>query len=333
MEFSTRKVQKVRSSFLISLPKPWSLSSGLKAGDEVTVIAQRDGSLSLYPKKMRSKITREIVINVDPKWKGNVLSRNVISAYLNGYDVIRLSFPESSAAAQNELSGVLRNLTGLSILEKDLSQIVLKCILDPFEIPIEQSLRRASTIAFGMHEDAISSLKEGDVNLAKKVIRTDIEVDRLYFLLARQLRLVALNMDLAGKLKLTILDSIDYSHVMRRLEHIADHACKIAINSILMHRSDISDSLIEILVGMGKKSLEIHECASKALFSKNIVLANKAVEGKPEIELMKQIIEESIVAYPSNIVLYTALIVDSFDRIADYCTDIAEVAIERYVYR
>jgi phosphate uptake regulator len=325
---STRKIQKIRSSFLISLPKSWIVSSGLKQGDEITINPTDDGSLLLHPITKKKK-SMEILIELDPQWNSEIIRRNIIAAYLNGYDIIRINYPPI-LSIDEDLKWLLERLEGITVTEESKNQIELKNIVNSSDFPLEQTLRRTSLITLKMHEDSIRALEKKDRNLAQEIINRDVTIDKQYMLLSRQLRILG-----STRLGSSGLDAIDFFNALRRIEHIADHTCRISRSIIDMNLADqhpIGNSE-KLLLEIGKLSYEIHEDASKSLFTKDMMLANKAIEAKVKIDKLKQSFDNELVKERQDLVLGYSSIVYRFERIADYSTDIAEAALKQYSAR
>lgn len=323
-DVSTRKIQKIRSSFLISLPKPWVLSSGLKQGDEITINPTDDGSLLLHPITKRKK-SMETVIKIEPQWNSAIIRRNIIAAYLNGYDVIRIHYPRV-LSINEDLKWLLERLEGITITEESKNQVELRNIVDSSDFPLEQTLRRTSLITLKMHEDSIRALQKKDRNLAQEVINRDVTINKQYMLLSRQLRILG-----STRLGLSGLDAIDFFNALRRIEHIADHACRISRSIINMDLIDHPVGNAEkLLLDIGNLSYEIHDDACKSLFSKDMMLANKAIEARAQIVRLRQSFEKELIKETPELVLKYSSIAYRFERIADHSTDIAEAAIKQY---
>ena len=165
--------------------------------------------------------------------------------------------------------------------------------------------------------------------MARSTIQRDSDVDRLYFLTLRQLRLACVNPDLAQRLQLEPLNCLDYESVIKRIEHIADHAERMAQHVLELAGVRVNNGIVKGLVEVNSNSLEIHAGAMEALFNGNMELANRVINlrgaiGRKRDGLGKHLVDESVVV---NIKVNAML--DSMERIADYGTDIAEVAINQ----
>jgi phosphate uptake regulator len=88
------EVEKVqltgRSTFIVSLPKKWVVSMGLRAGDQL-VIVQEGPSLVITPKGLARPRAGlgEAALRVSKNDASGKIARAIIAAYLNDQDPIR----------------------------------------------------------------------------------------------------------------------------------------------------------------------------------------------------------------------------------------------------
>src|ERR687886_133174 len=85
-----RRLQKIGSSILVSLPSQWVKSNNLKKGSIVALDINLDNSLSLFPSgnDIEDEI-KELTISYSPSAM-DILVNQVYGAYLLGYDLIRI---------------------------------------------------------------------------------------------------------------------------------------------------------------------------------------------------------------------------------------------------
>jgi phosphate uptake regulator len=175
----------------------------------------------------------------------------------------------------------------------------------------------------------MKSLQESDPELARSTIQRDSDVDRLYFLTLRQLRLACQNPDLAQRLELEPLNCLDYESVIKRIEHIADHAERMAGYVLDLADVKINNGIIEGLMDVNNDSLRIHTGAMEALFTGNMELANNVINLRAGIRKKRDGLGKHLVSESVAVNIKVNAMLDSMERIADYGTDIAEVAINQ----
>ncbi|MEM3897476.1 MAG: AbrB/MazE/SpoVT family DNA-binding domain-containing protein, partial [Nitrososphaerota archaeon] len=83
-----RKIQITGgSTYIVSLPKNWAESLGLKPGDYVQILMQPDMSLLLIPGGRRIDAPLEAFIDASSASSLGEVVREFISCYLAGYDI------------------------------------------------------------------------------------------------------------------------------------------------------------------------------------------------------------------------------------------------------
>ncbi|MDW8021747.1 MAG: phosphate uptake regulator PhoU [Nitrososphaerota archaeon] len=318
------------STYIVSLPKIWAESMGLKPGDYVRVIPQPDRSLLLVPGREWAEKQLEAVLKVSPESSPEEVTRELIACYLAGYNVIRIMFAGRVDEYKSYLKKIMRTkLIGLESVEESTDYMVLRCLLGYVEFPISDTLNRMYLMALSMCRDALRALKERERGLMRDVIQRDDEVDRLYLFCVRQLKAAAENAILMREVGLkSTRECLGYRLIIKSMERIADHAVGIA-EQISLIKLPNNSRIIDKILNMGELSLKIYENAVQSLLSSNIKQANNVitqVEGilKIENELVKNIFEGK---FDTETAIGLRLVIESLRRIAEYSADIAEIAI------
>ena len=139
------------------MPKSWINKNNLKRGDLISVTD--DGfELILSANQKEEKLdTREI--NIDAKDKDlELIKAEIVSSYLNGYDTINILFNTNSKESP-KIKDIIRNLSGLEIMEQTSTRIVAKNLININEISIGTIIRRMEIITRAMMEDTILCYK------------------------------------------------------------------------------------------------------------------------------------------------------------------------------
>lgn len=263
----SRKLQRTGGSTLIvSLPKKWLERMNLKRGSPVLITEQKDGTLLIDPKLNNEKQFKQTLINEKN------LERRLIGKYLLGYDVLKLNFNSNPKKHKATTKKIIQNLIGLEIMEETANSLVLHNLLGPEEVSILKSLRRMHTIVSVMHKDILSAIENNDKNLLRDVVQRDKEVNRLYFLVVRQIRTVIQNPRLQNKEGIKAVDCVDYRLVAKIIEQLGDYLEEIATNMLGSKNLSKFKALKEPLL----LTNEIHKKAFKALNSKDEELASEA---------------------------------------------------------
>ena len=218
-----RSVMRSGSSLVISLPRIWVKSVGLRSGDQVEV---RVAGNSLIVSPMVGEELQEIRL----EYKGDIraMINKIVAAYLLGYDSIDVIIPKQLRNdLEKELLSVKDRLMGLETVEEKEANITLRMTIDPLGLKPSEILRRMWRISNDMLNDALESLLNHDLKRSKLLEMREEDMDRLYFYMVRILRKSALNPVLRAALRLSSLELLDYRLAAYFLENIADKAYEL----------------------------------------------------------------------------------------------------------
>ncbi|MGY5876775.1 MAG: phosphate uptake regulator PhoU [Candidatus Thorarchaeota archaeon] len=215
---------KEGSSFLIIVPKDWVVRQKLSKGDSVFIAEREDGCLIVDPRLPKAGETRATTVQIESNLRWEITSK-----YLLGFDEIRIV---SKTAITNEerdtIKGIIKRFVALEVTDEDDNSIVVQCLVDPSTLPVQRAMRRMNLIATRMLNDALDGYFKGDSEIADDVILRDEEVDRLFFLIVRELRLAIQYPQMAEKMNITPVEALDFRLAVQYLERIADLAVDIA---------------------------------------------------------------------------------------------------------
>jgi phosphate uptake regulator len=329
----TRRIQFTgKSTYIVSLPKEWVVSMGLKAGSLVTITRQ-DGSLILTPKGVAKPATQptEATITISSGEDPETIVRAIISLYLVGYNSIIIKAREDriSIMQRNLIKELTRKkLVGTEIVSETSNEIRLQVLVSYPELSVENALRRMCIIATSMHKDAMQALKNMDRELAKEVIRLDDEVDRFSFYIIRQLKLAVQNVKIIRDIGLSSpRDCLGYRVIVKFVERIADHAARIAKNVLSLEEKP-SESVLQTLYEMSTFAQNLFENAIKALFKKDYALADQVIsKTKAIVALEEKALKEIQSKTKQTDISSIRMITESIRRIAEYASDIAEIVL------
>src|SRR6187200_553366 len=228
MDRYARRLQKIGSSILISLPSEWIKSNNLKKGNVVLIEINRDNSISLFPSDAGGEDIKEVTIPY-PRISMDSLVNQIYGAYLLGYNIIRIRAKSQISFDDREIiKHAMRKLVGLEIIDEDGFNIISQFLLDANALDAEKILRRMSSIIAGMHRDTLDGLRTKEPGIEKLIMSRDDEVDRQYFLLVRLIRSAMVDQKLASKLNLSNIDILDYRIAANHLESAGDYITDFA---------------------------------------------------------------------------------------------------------
>jgi phosphate uptake regulator len=328
----TRKVYKTGgSTYVISLPKKWVKSNKIKAGDSL-VVTRQTGSLFIEP-GMVEKGPWMVRIKTSEVPSREALERLIISYYLVGCDTIKIKLDKASVEFKESARRILEFLIGVEIVEDLGDSITLEILLDHQRMPAPQVLKRIHLISKSMLTDAINVMGNGNENLAKDVIAREREVDRLYFLLVRQLKSAVQYQQVAEKLKIgNQRDCLGYRIVVKSLERVADHIENI-IRSYLLLREVEKEPELRKFIELSKKIAEIYDSAALAIFKRERLAAENVFRGLKDVRKQYKQLSDHLFERKADAssTIHRKSILDSLGRIASYSSDIAEISLNMSV--
>ena len=214
----TRRLQRIGSSILVSLPKEWVVANKLDKSSQVEIETAQN-SLSITTQQSK-KPTKEVEIPY-PLSKEDSVVANITGAYLLGYDLIRIKGKSTISIKDREnIRASMRSLVGIEIIDEDAKTITTQILLDESSVNPQKILKRMNSIAQGMFIDVLDMLQNPD-QLASVVDR-DSEINRQYFLLVRLIRSAIVDKRLAATFNLVDMDILDYRLAANIIENAGD---------------------------------------------------------------------------------------------------------------
>lgn len=324
------------STYIISLPKSWIEELKIKVGENVTIIKNANQSLTLIPKEKNNQSEKSTaIIPSSQKDSGETIKRKVISAYLAGYKTIKIKtkgmrIPAEHSRSIREL--VRSTMIGTEIVESSSETIIIQILTRLPELSFETALKRMHLMAKNMVIEAIESIEEVDTTHADEVVNMDDEVDRFGLYMRRNLVLAVGNENILQDMGLQkASDCLGYRAIVSRIERIADHAGLIAKRTKFVE--DKIDSKIFVKIKkLSEKSLDVFEKSITAVQEHDFEKGEKVAEqvGKV-IEEEKQIMSKIKENEKNSTII--RFILEDLRRIAEYSSDIAEVAIDENIQK
>jgi len=325
-------VQKVSYSTLsVSLPRGWVKDVGLKKGDLIMFLREKDGSLKLMPRELATREAKaeEFVVNSDLCDEPGMLERIVVGNYILGRDVITIiSSSRLRSTHVEEVRRMVHRLFGLGIVEETPNRIVLQCSIDPAKFKIDMLIRRLSVIASTMQSEAVQALLDFDPKLAEDAIRREDEADMVYWLAMRLLLSAQRVRAIAEKTGLEDpLHILYYGLIIRYLELIADYAENIARTAINFEercKERLSKHVINRIDNLSELAHNIFLKAMDCFFTGDIKIAHSLLEIRKSIKKEYEILMKELPEIP-----HLRAVIWTLTRIADNGAGIAMMAINK----
>jgi phosphate uptake regulator len=184
-----------------------------------------------------------------------------------------------------------------------------------------------SIIASSMHKEALASLKNLDYSAAKSVIETDREVNRFGLYIVRLLKLAVSNPRVVKEIGLNSQrDCLGYRLIAKAVERTADHATKMAENTLAL-KEKVNADILEKISELSYLAISMFESAMNALFRRDFNLAESVIEKINQVHKL----EKEAVLCTQNVeteeVVNLRLLIESVRRTAEYASDISEVVL------
>ena len=314
-----RRLQRIGSSTLVSLPKEWVDSNKLIKNAEVQLETGQD-SITITANK-DSRPSKEIVISYPLPHEENIVA-DLTGAYLLGYDIIIIKGKTSIPIGDREkIRNSMRRLVGMEIVEEDSTTINMQFLLDATTLNPQKILRRISNIVLGMYNDTISSLIDEDKSNLRTIANRDDEVNRQYFLLVRLIRSTMIDKRLASAFNLENIDILDYRIAANLLEGAGDTVVELA-NSV--YSTSVSKSYLKKIYDITKNFELMEEKTINGFINNDRKLAIEAITLHKTFEEKIQSVKLSLENKKQIPIDYLDLVY-MFERVERSWADIADL--------
>jgi len=336
-EREDRQVRRIqlggRGSYVVSIPKYWVEQMGMKRGGSVEFIERGEGLLltpfaqsGLEDEKPRCEIL------ISPDATPDAITRRIISLYLIGHSAIEVNSKSGnlSASIRDTIRNVARHkLVGTELVNESSKNATLQVLLSFPQLLVPDAFRRMSSIMHSMQQDAVQALANSDRELANQVLKIDDEMDRFSLYIIRQLKWAVQHPRLLDRIGLTSpVECLGYRIVTKSVERSADHAARVAQNSLLIkHR--LNSTILKNINTLSQSASKMMETALQALFASDYQLAESVLTDREKISTLESKLVEHLLKekMPASELSALRLISESLRRIGEYATDIAEVVL------
>jgi phosphate uptake regulator len=320
------------STYLVSLPKRWVHSAGLKAGDTIFVETEVDGSVSVRRQPHEKPAVLRKVFDERGEDTRDHLLRKLIGAYISGFGLIEVRFhPPRGPFVRRVAREFCHLVIGPEVIEETRTALVIQDLSDTSELNSEKCLRRMHLIVRAMLEDAILALKTGGTSLAHDVSQRDQDVDRLYWMVAKQYHVVRPFIgDADGRGQVAEIQG--HCLVAKLLERIGDHAERIAGTLATLGPGKAIDAkLMRELEDASTSAVSILDKSFGALIARDVEAANDAIDRQSDHQKLIDQLTHHVATRKGEELLALGTVVDSLGRTVRYAADIAEQAINMAV--
>ena len=328
-----RKIQFTgKSSYIVSLPKGWIIEQGLKQGDQVNVSRQGSSVLEIKPINIsNNKNQEEAIITVSNDDDESAILRKLIALYFLHYQTIHIK-PKTdriNPAQRSSIRNAVKNvLMGAEITSDSTEGITIQILINLVGLSVDGAFKRMLHLAKSMQEDVLLAVKEGNVELAEQVIKSDDDVDRFGFYIIRQLTIAIENKHMLEEMGFSnTRDCLGYRVIVKNIERLADHAERIA-KDVIEFKKPVNGKTYDKLVEMSNYTLELIDNSCLAMFKQDTVEAEETIIRAGKVaKYEKKVLDTMKLSKNQEEVYRVRKIIENLRRIAEYGSDIGEIVL------
>jgi phosphate uptake regulator len=334
-EKERRKVQiSGKSSCMVALPKKWVTEMGLRQGSEIVITRPSLGSL-LITAEVESPVSaqRDATVEVGDSDSAESVFRKVVSLYVLGYSQISVigAGPLSSSRRDSIKELVRGHLIGTEGVADARERMTIHVFLGYSELSVDNALKKMLQVASLMHRDAAAALEKSDRDLAEGVRLREDEVGRFGLYVIRQLNM-SMSRGISKEDVKEPRDILGYVQVVKAVERIASHACRIA-GVVTSQERGLPRPVVSRLSSMSGTAAALVDEAMLSLFKRDNKGADDVVERcEEQVEAESEFLVSLGLQDPKTYHAISA-VVESQRRITEYARDIAEVVLDLTVER
>ena len=314
---------------MVTLPKEWAETVGIRKNASVGLQPQSDGSLVIYPENSGTVQTQSTkVIDVTDMEDMTLFYRQLIGAYIAGHGTIEI---RSDTCIQTGVTSVASNFVqiaiGLEILEEDDTHIIIKDLINQDELKPIKSVERMKILVRNMLNDVLNALDMKDPKYLEDMDNRDREVDRLNWLIARQVNIHQKDVTISRRQGVDILTISRCGTVSKTLERIGDHAIVLTNNLRPLIDDDSTNLVDSEIVATGRNVVTLFSESIATWISKDMSAANECIMKGEELVSKAISISRMSENLSGKGAIAARIIAESVKRIAEYSMDISEMAI------
>ncbi len=330
-----RKLQKIKGgSFTLSLPKQWVEKRKLMSGDQIAVTEEDDGSLRMFPVGGGLEKPLEVTLAFEDFPSLRALEYCVATYYIQGSSRINIISKKVMSAEQKKRLKQLRTeLPGVEVADEEANRLSFQVLIDPATFSMESLIEKTSAFSLKLQEDAVKSLVEWNLALAKEVQERGGEAQRHYRVMIRQVALASSNRTVADKTGVkNCQENITFALVARDLSRLVYHSSQIAGHMLRLGvRRRVDSEILNAFSRLSKVAYEMQVNAAAAFLKRDAKLAVTVLTSMSEIREKEEALLKSIMEKVNDVdtAVTLSIIARDLRRIAGYSVAVADDAMNR----
>ncbi len=242
--FEQKKVQEVKGSFYVYLPKSWCQKYGIDRAQKRVVYLKTlaDDSLIIRPNSQSVESTSSYYIDLDSQPEARIdstpenyvdyLFNLMLTAYIIGYRTIiikkRTKIP---IKIKNRIHRMTRKLYGMVVISENKEKIVIEEHLDEIDLRIlTKQLLTKVYLLMGNYIEMVEDISP-DIEIEEMVnelVEQDNQIDEHRYALERYVHQILNYPSLGRIINVTPVECLHYSENTRLIERIGDYLMKLA---------------------------------------------------------------------------------------------------------
>ena len=329
-----RKLQKIKGgSFTISLPKDWVEQRRLKRGEQMAVSQEEDGSLRIYPVSAPFEKAYEVTLTLEDYPNLRALEYCVGTYYIQGSNKINVVSKQMIPAEHKKRLKLLRTgLPGVEVAEEKADRLSFQVLIDPTAFALESLLEKTSVFSLDLQKDAVKSVLEHDLQLAREVMERSREALRHYRMTIRQVALSSLDKSIAKKVGVrNCQECVTFALIARDLNRLVYHSSSIAGHLLDLEGKRVDRKILDIIEEISEVTYDMQREAVQAFLKKDVRLAIAAMGKMDEVRKKEKMLLTKIMNNVKDVdtAVSLSMIARDLRRIAGYSVAIADDAMNR----
>jgi len=329
-----RKLQKIKGgSFTISLPKDWVEELKLKRGEQMAVSEEEDGSLRIYPVSEPLEKSYEVTLALEEYPNLRALEYCVATYYIQGSKKINMVSKQIIPAEDKKRLKLLRTeLPGVEVAEEKADRLSFQVLIDPTAFGLESLIEKTSSFSLHLQEDAVKSVLENNVQLAKEVVERSREALRHYRMTIRQVALSSLDKTIAKEVGVRdCQECVTFALIARDLNRVVYHSSSIAGHLLDLEGKKIDREILDMIENISEVAYEMQRAVVQAFLKKDVKLAIRAMGQMDEARKKEKMLLTKVMDNVKDMdtAVSLSMIARDLRRIAGYSVAIADDAMNR----
>jgi phosphate uptake regulator len=214
-----RNLQSIGKSLLVTLPKEWTKTFGLKKGSRIKMIVTEQGQLLIAPEFTKKEQNRSSSIEFSA-----TLERRFYREYFGGSSSITIMAGKPlSEAERKRIAALVSKFINVQVIDEKSTSVKMK-VFRIDELTVEECLQRMHYLSLTMIEELKT---ERNVS---RIEETEQNITKFYYLLVMLIRQYLSEGKFVGE-QLPLIRAMDYRMAAEKIERIADIAKELQLEN------------------------------------------------------------------------------------------------------